>query len=170
MDYVNFNHKDYDVKLRGGNGKYLTEGLFYEYNKDALYTLRPENHVAKNGKEYISMYQIFINSIDEHDCAMKTLGSKSHWKKLIEKDFFMEGTTFGDGLIEWRKDMKARDDSLAKKTLMEQVNEGNVAAAKALIENNKDKKPVGRTVKDKPNTKQESSSAKILKLAGGKDV
>lgn len=168
----NFNYRDYSITLRADNGKYLTKGLFYEYNnKEAFYTLRPENHIAKSGKEYVSLYQIFMESVDEHDCAMKTLGSKAHWKKLLDCNWFMEGYEYPsghgsrlDGLSEWRKDMKARDESIAKRTLMEQVEEGNVAAAKAIIENNKEKKPVGRTTKTKPQQPKQSNSSKILQL------
>lgn len=168
MDFKNFKYREHNIKLRGDNGIYLTDGLFYEkVGKKAFYTLRPENHFDKEGKEYISLYQIFMNSVDEHDCAMKALGSKAHWKKLIGCKWFMEGTTFSDGLVEWRKDMKARDDSLAKKTLLNEAGIGNVTAAKAILENNKEKNPVGRANKDKPSKKKESTSASILKLASG---
>lgn len=170
-------YKDKKVTLRASNGKYLTKGLFYEFNNpEAFYTLRPENHKAKNGKEYVSLYQIFMDSTDEHECAMETLGSKAHWKKLLACSWFMEGFEFPsghgsrlDGLLEWRKDMKARDESKAKKALLVQVEEGNVAAAKAIIENSKEKKPVGRTTKSKPESQIQSNSSRVLKLVGNKN-
>ena len=74
-----------------------------------------------------------------------------------------------DGLLEWRKDMRARDESRAKRALLVQIEEGNVSAAKAIIENNKERKSVGRTTKSKPESKIQSNSSRVLKLVGNKN-
>lgn len=169
--------EDYsDNPLRGKNGAYLTQGLFYEYNRgggssnnEPIWTLRPEDF-----KGYPSLYQIYMASVDEYDFVMKTFGNMSHFRKLCELDWFMEGHQFAqgtrlDGLRHWREDMRLRDESIAKKQLAEEAKNGNVTAMKALHETakkantgtikesrsqNPNKK--GRPSKDKP---QEASVA-----------
>jgi hypothetical protein len=129
-----------DIKLRGGNNVMLTQALFVEFgNKHAPFTMKHESY-----KDYVSFYEVYMNSVDEYDAAIKLVKNIVHWKKLCSLDWFMEGFPEINisGLRAWREDMKARDASSAKRTLMEQNNEGNVNAAKALrdIANGKDKK------------------------------
>lgn len=128
------------MKLKASNGRRLTQELFYEFNNpDAPYTLRNEDHTAKSGKTYTSVYQIYMNSADEFDAAMKIVGSMDHWRLLTESnDWFMNGKDMGgyklDGLKQWREDMRMRDESLAKSQLLDEAQSGNVTAMKYLHE------------------------------------
>lgn len=123
-------------------GRYLTQALFIEMhtkntNYPAIYTM-----TAKN-KDVPSARLIYANSVDEYEAAMKLVGNMDHWEKLCALTWFMEGTDAFEGLNKWREDMRLRDESLAKRVLMEQAQAGNVPAAKALLEYNK-KQGAGR--------------------------
>lgn len=123
-------------ELRASNGVQLTEALFEEVIQpssrkkfEPVYSLREYENKGKP-----SAYQIYINSVDETDAAMKLVGSMSHWRKLCSLDWFIKGRPEAgfEGLAKWRMDMAARDRTKAKQSLMKQVEEGNVTAARAL--------------------------------------
>lgn len=123
-------------ELRDTRGVLKTQSLFLEfkYSSDSnkyppFYTLR---EYEREGLP--SAYIIYMTSIDEADAAMKLVGSMHHWRKLCTLKWFMEGvaTRGFPGLESWRRDMKNRDDTQAKKILMEQAEEGSVSAARAL--------------------------------------
>jgi len=135
------NHNEWDIKektdvpMKGPNHRYLTEGLFIEFgNPEAVYTLSTKDKV-RDGKTYISMYKVYMECSDEYEAAERIVGSQQHWERLCNAKFFMEGHyNFNNnyGLAKWREDMRKRDESLAKRTLIEQAKNGNVNAAKAL--------------------------------------
>ena len=117
------------TQFKADNGKYKTQSLFREFNQtDAMYCLTPDD---KPELEVKSLYKMYMESVDEYDCAMKALGSMAHWRKLTDCEWFMKH------LRDWRLDMKARDESLAKAQLQAQAEEGNVTAQKALFESAK---------------------------------
>ena len=145
------NHKTWNIKdhpqfaLRGENGRYFTEGLFYEYgNPDAPYTLKTEDF-ERDGNFYVSMYKVYMTCADEYEAAERLLGSQAHWKKLLTSKFFLKGHPRFNmmyGLEKWREDMRNRDLSLSKRILIERVEEDkNVNAAKALQEWDKKSAP-----------------------------
>ena len=139
--YIGFSNSDVDqirAKLRGSNGVQLTEALFEETcisarNKDpnfqALYSLK--EYPTSNTP---SAYQIYINSVDETEAALKLVGSLSHWRKLCSLKWFLTGRkdVGFEGLLQWRQDMWERDRSSAKKVLIKLAAEGNVTAARTL--------------------------------------
>ena len=137
-------------------GVYRTESLFYETistsskaNYKPLYTLKDQPH-----KGLPSVYEIYNQSVDEYEAAMAICGSMAHWKKLCNLKWFMEGREgVFRGLAAWREEMKARDQSLAKKTLMERVKEGDVSASRALLALSEDKNSKGRPRKKKEEPK-----------------
>ncbi len=153
--------EDIRQKLRGSNGVQLTEALFEETcisarNKD------PEFKALYSLKEYPlsntpSAYQIYINSVDETEAAIKLVGSLSHWRKLCSLKWFLTGRkdVGFEGLLQWRQDMWERDRSSAKKVLIKLASEGNVTAARTLdklasdelIRLNKLSVPTGANVK-----------------------
>lgn len=164
IDYKHWDCKRQGVNLRLGNNVQATQGLFYEWGADeASYTLKNED-VIKDGNHYVSMYQVYMNSIDEYDAALKIVGSMQHWRKLCNLEWFREGIpqfSF-DGLEQWRKDMEARDKMKAKKLLIESAENGNVTAQKALYGPESSKSP-GR--KKKPEDKEQHSINPVAELA-----
>jgi len=100
-----------------------------------------------------SAYLIYMNSVDEADAAMKIVGSNRHWRKLEKLKWFLNGdlSISFDGLLNWRRDMALRDATLAKKVLLQSAKEGNISAAKRLLDEYKSSVPknnVGRPKKE----------------------
>lgn len=153
-----------DIKLRGGNNVMFTQALFVEFgNKDAPFTMKHESY-----KHYVSFYEVYMESVDEYDAAIKLVKNIVHWKKLCALDWFMEGFPEINisGLKHWREDMKARDASEAKRTLMAQNKEGNVNAAKALRAIAEDK----QTKVIQPKEKGRPSKSEGKSVDGGDDA
>ncbi len=137
-----------DIKLRGDNNIMLTQALFVEHgNREAPYTMKHESYGP-----YMSAYEVYMSSVDEYEAAIKLVKNRVHWKKLCELDWFMNGFPEKNisGLKEWRKDMALRDASTAKKVLLEQASEGNVTAAKTLLESSNKSNKAGRPKKTEP--------------------
>lgn len=121
--------------LKDKRGVMLTQALFVETSDGTFepsYTLKQEDF-----KGYPSMYRLYMECTDEYEAAIKLVGSMRHWRKLCNLKWFVEGREqFGhEGLNKWREDMRLRDESLARRILIEQANEGNVTAARSLIGN-----------------------------------
>jgi len=114
------------------NGRFLVRAIFWELsnperrtNLKPLYTLKVE---PCNGLP--SAYQIYMESVDEYEAAIKLVGNIKNWRLLCNSSWFVTGwKEHGhEGLTQWRKDMEARDKSRAKAMLMEKAEGGNVAA------------------------------------------
>ena len=93
-----------------------------------------EYDVERAGKTYKSMYQLYINSTDEYAFASEHLGGMAAWSRLLNTQWFTEGYRSHRGIEAWRDDMRSRDESTAKKTLLLAVSEGDVSAAKKLFD------------------------------------
>lgn len=143
MDYENYtgftNARAEDIrdKLRSSNGIQYTEALFEEtfHGKVADKTHKPLYSLKEYPtSETPSAYQIYMNSVDETDAAIKLVGSLSHWRKLCSLRWFLHGRKDCgfEGILQWRQDMWDRDRSAAKKVLMRLSSEGNVTAARSL--------------------------------------
>lgn len=153
--YIGFKDKTKDRSgLKDTMGRYLTQALFHETARpdtpyQALYCMGE----ARSGLP--SARDIYLESVDEYDAALKLVGDLGHWRRLTAQNdngdyscnWFMLGNESFEGLLQWREDMRLRDESLAKAKLIEQAENGNVAAAKALIEASKVKDRVGRPTK-----------------------
>lgn len=120
-----------------------TKKLFYELtsSKDRkanqpLYTLT-EDHREVDGVKYISLYKKYMESVDEYDFAESILGGIPLLNSLLSSQWFSEGYRNHRGIESWREDMRMRDASRAKKTLMLAVSEGDVSAAKKLADMSK---------------------------------
>jgi len=123
--------------LRDTNKRYRTASLFEEmiqpetrkHGYDPLYSLREYEHNDKP-----SAYQIYMHCVDEAEAALKLVGSYAHWRKLCALKWFIAGSIERgfEGLAQWRKDMAERDKTTAKRSLLLQVAEGNVTAARSL--------------------------------------
>ena len=138
-------------EYKSSTGVAFTQALFYEWNNpDAIYTMRDSGlspvYVARSGKEYQSLPYIFRNSNSEYDCAIDTLGSWEHWKKLCNLEWFMTGAIMNaqlSGLNDWRVEKELAEESRAKKVLMQAIESGDIQAAKFIY----DKKTKATTVK-----------------------
>lgn len=130
-------------KLRGSNNVMKTEGLFLEMRAKAtknparsypepVYTLKDYDH-----KGYPSMYLEYMKCSTEYEAAMKLLGSWKHWKKLTTCNFF------APYIEEWREERHLREEALAKTALLDSLGDGNVSAAKTILDERK-KRSAGR--------------------------
>jgi hypothetical protein len=136
---------DWDVRttsteLTGANGIYLTKGLFREFGKESgPYTLSSQNKVL-DGKEYISIYQVYMDSVNEYEAAMRIVGNMQHWRKLCTLDWFMNGLVNSSGvpittgLAQWREDHQMQSEAVTLGALQDAMRNGNVQAAKYLHE------------------------------------
>lgn len=137
------------------NGQFRTDSLFVERiakrHKNAgtqpVYCLSERQEKQDCPK----LYDIFINSADEYDFAIKAFGSKGQLDKLKQVKWFTEGwqgcMTFR-GYDAWLDDMRERDLSTAKKVLLDRAADGDVSAAKKLVDMNKPTHVRGRPKKE----------------------
>lgn len=139
-DYLGFRDPEKDQSvLIGRNNVLLTAALFVEradqwadikaqrkaegkWDHEPIYTLG-EHEV----EGVLSAYQIYMNSVDEFDAALKLVGSVFHWQELCKKDWFLEQVN------QWREHMALRDFSLAKMTTLQEAATGDGAAARHLL-------------------------------------
>lgn len=91
-----------------------------------------EEDVTVDAKVYKSLYRLYMESVDEYDLATSHLGGLSVWTQLLETKWFSQGYRAHRGIEAWREDMRARDESLAKKATMLAVREGDTSAARKL--------------------------------------
>jgi len=142
-------------EMRSSNGIMKTESLFYETlhgnmakKYKPFYTLKEFEYMGLP-----SAYKIYMESTDEYEAAMKLLGSMAHWEKLCGLKWFMEGRDgVHRGLKSWREDIKRRDASTAKKTLIEKTKNDDTSAARALLAYSEDRNSKGRPKKKKEET------------------
>lgn len=137
------------------NGQYRTDSLFVERimkrhknrGLTPVYCLNERQEL----KGCPQLYKLFMESADEYDFAVKAFGSKGHLDKLKNVKWFMEGwqgsVTFR-GYAAWLEDMKERDASIGKKVLIEKAQDGDVNAAKKLIDMHKQTASKGRPKKE----------------------
>lgn len=131
--------------------------MFYEasgnYRTDSLFRERMNARHRENGhkpmyslserrvyKDCPKLYDLFIESVDEYDFAAKALGGKAHLDKLKSVKWFMDGWTGCSafrGFSAWQDDMAERDRSLGKRIIIEKARDGDVSAAKKLVDMNK---------------------------------
>lgn len=152
-------------------GALKTELLFEETIVNArrdtytpVYTLREHDH-----KGYPSAYKIYMSSVDEYEAAERLLGSQRHWRRLCGLQWFMNGIPERgfEGIESWRKDMLARDKSLAKRQLKDAAEAGVPTAMRAMYLNTtapKATKAVGRP--NKPDTSEDKRNDKIAEIFG----
>lgn len=155
--------KYYDVMNRP-----RTESLFVETINPEIAKRYPPVYTMRESERdgCPSAYQIFMNSDNEFDAAMKIVGCMRHWRRLCGLKWFMEGSEEKafDGLKQWREDKAAKDELEAIKLLKEQAENGNVTAQKILFERNKSKGRVGRPQKDRDQGRTKEREEQIVNL------
>jgi hypothetical protein len=135
-------------------GKFLSSAMFKEMHDHRggyeeytpIYTLKTQD-IPDLGLE--SAYKIYMESADEYEAALKICPTYADWDKMANSSWFVKPNPHRGhiGLEAWREHMRLRDASLAKNQLIEQTQDGNVTAAKALLQETKVKKGAGRPVK-----------------------
>jgi hypothetical protein len=118
-------------KLRGGQGHYKTVSLFYEnaYDSDAPFTLKEEDF-----RHYLAPKPRYVAAASEYEAALSILGSWDHWKALKKCKWFIPT------LESWEAERCLREETEAKKILIEEAENGNVTAAKAIYDQGKQSK------------------------------
>lgn len=116
------------TKLINSTGCYMTQALFYEYrfqtNSDYMpFTMKERDH---NG--YISVYRVYMECDSEYEAAYKLLNSWKHWQVLCSAPWFAKE------LKKWREEREIREAALGKAVLIEEAGNGNVSAARALLD------------------------------------
>ncbi len=115
-------------KLIGVGGHYLTQGLFYEFRFQTNSEYMPFTLKERDYKGYLSAYKIYMSCETEYEAALKILNSWKHWEFLCESPWFAKE------LAKWREERDIRDAANAKCILMEEASNGNVTAAKAVLD------------------------------------
>ena len=147
--------------------RFAVRALFWEMSTPdtraklpPLFTLKME---AAHGLP--SAYQVYMDSVDEYDAAMKIAGNMKNWRKLCNCAWFMDGSVevSHEGLKQWREDMEARDKSKAKAQLLEKALEGSVQAVTKIygIEGKKPKK-TAKKASQKP-----AGTSRVVDIAKG---
>lgn len=130
---------DYD-KLIGQSGHYLTQALFWEYRHQTGADYTPFTLKERDHSGCISMYRLYMSCETEYEAALKILNSWKHWQILCDAPWFQKE------LSKWREEREIRELALGKAVLIKNAEEGNVAAAKALIDTSS-KRKAGRPSK-----------------------
>lgn len=154
-----------DKVLYDEQGRFLVRGIFWELSNPDRRQVYPPSYTLKveDAHGLPSAYNLYMNSVDEYEAAIKIAGNMNNWRKLCNCAWFMEGMVeYGhDGLRQWRLDMEARDKSIAKKQLQEKALEGSVQAMTKLY-NIGEKKILPKKPVSKLKQKSESN---VLDLA-----
>ncbi len=120
----------FDSRQRRRLGSLFVE-TSQDQNRTPIFTLKDYEY-----RDLPSAYIMYMDSIDEADAAMKLVGSMAHWRKLINLDWFLNGSekhSFA-GLKQWRQDMAMRDASVGKAALLAAARGGNLTAASKLLD------------------------------------
>jgi hypothetical protein len=127
-------------KLTTDNNQFLTQSLFYECRHQSMSDYIPFTLRENDFKDYISVYKIFMESDSEYECAKKLLNSWKHWCILKEAPFFKKE------YLLWVEEKAIRDAAVGIKTLVEAAKDGNIVAAKYLVDkqNSAKSRKVGR--------------------------
>lgn len=123
-------------ELKANNG-YRTLSLFEETNSHP--TLLSVYSLKEDDGNFPSAHRIYMNAPTEYHAALELLGSYDHWKTLASAQWFLTGRINGQsipgfsGLLNWRIEKEAKAAAIAKQTLITNAQNGETAAAKALL-------------------------------------
>ena len=126
----------FENRYKDTMGRWLTESLFYETASNqsmAVYTLKPYHLKTKDGRELMSLKQLYIDSADPTEYTFTTthLGGWAHWQRLLNS---VKLRPYFD---EWREELEIMLRSQAVRSMMHTaVSEGakGTTAAKWLAD------------------------------------
>jgi len=136
-------------------GQFRTDSLFVEriatrHKKIGIKPMFCLSERQSKDKKPV-LYDLFISCADEYDFAIKAFGAKAHLDHLKKVKWFTEGwrgcLTFR-GYDAWLEDMMERDASIGKAVLIERAQDGDVSAAKKLLDMHKQGATKGRPKKE----------------------
>ena len=151
--------------LYAPNGVFAIRKMFRELSTPAMrkkyppiFTLKPFEY-----KGLPSAYQVYMESVDEYDAAIKIVPNMKTWDQLKDASWFLNGDVAHsfEGLKVWREHMQQRDASAARAALQMKMETGDVTAAKAVLADTKAKASVGR--KSKKKTPEENATVTRIK-------
>ena len=122
-------------------GRRRSRSLFWEYRQQSIDELEPVYSLwAINTPDHIiCMREEYIKCSSEYEAAVKLVGSWDHWEYLCNCKWFKP----------WRdkfeKERKLRQEAIAQAVLEQKTTEGNVTAARAVLD--LDKRSKGRPSK-----------------------
>jgi hypothetical protein len=132
-------HNMIDLSLmKNSQGKYRTTSLIKGMRNDS--DLAPVYAIDDDNSDLPDMHRIYMAYDTEYEAAIQILGSFEHWQVLCESP------TFRPFVEQWRVERLAREESMARKVLLEKVREGDLRAATTLIGEVKGRKKAGRPV------------------------
>ena len=149
-----------DAPMFDSRGQRRTASLFAETTRDEnlppVYTMKD---YVKEGSGLISAYEIYMNSVDEYDAAMRLVGSMNHWRKLCSVKWFMEGDIERGftGLNQWREDLALRDTSNARRLAAEGITVKDLKAASLMLDIASGKKGATSKTKQTPSASSKTS-------------
>lgn len=128
-------------KFKNAVGAHLLKALFYEMavdfeRPDVLYTLKQEDtaDIQDSSKVYLSIHRLYVEMEDasEYEFAKKYFDNWTHWKKLIECNWFKPY------LAEMREELdvklKARALNSLRKVAADKLNKSHYMANKFIID------------------------------------
>lgn len=125
-------------------GKPLTQSLFLEigYTKDAIYTLKEDDHYYE-GKLYPSLKRLYVECEDptEYQFATNYLLGWKHWLRLCDNKVIRKH------IDEWREELEVKLRSKAVREMLKSANNGSFQAAKFLADRGWDTRGAGRPSK-----------------------
>lgn len=115
-------------KMRDVGGRYVTQGLFYDFNYDdsnAVYVLHWEDKTVGE-VVYPSLKRLFLEMEDltEYNFANTYLCNWEHWQKMNGNKILREQ------FDKWREELELKLRAKNAKHLLKLASEGNFAAAK----------------------------------------
>ena len=131
------------------NARYRTKALFWEW-KFINEAITPIYNLSRfDHDNTLSMYNIYMAFDTEYEAGIYILGNWDHWKALCGCKVFMPH------LAKWREEIKAREEAMAHRILLEAAEQGNITAAKTLLLDAKKVSAAGR-----PTNQQVEKAAK----------
>lgn len=113
--------------------------MFYEFRYvrpdlkyDPIFNMKGHDH-----RGTLSIEKMYLSYATEYDAAIGILGSWSHWEKLCKCNWFKEHKA------RWDEERDTRNESIARRTLLKEAENGNVNAAKAVLAESKKRRFVG---------------------------
>lgn len=128
------------MTFRSSTGCWRTKSMFFERVEDKdLERFKPpysllDQDREENGVVYKSLYRLYMEAIDEYAFATEHLGGLDHWRALCRSKWFTLGHGAHRGSSTWQEDMRARDESTARKVLLLAAQDGDISAARKVYD------------------------------------
>lgn len=130
------------------NRNFRTRSLFVETHDGTDEKEPPVWSLSPEDGDYPSAHQVFINSTDEYDAALKIVGNVEQWERLCELKWFSEYVEL------WRREQVMLQKSRVRAALFDvlemEMGSKVVGAATRLLAELNGKGSVGRPKKSPP--------------------